>query len=55
MAKNKTFTGGRQSARTSQINKNAYFQLARMIRNAGKENKKHGTQPKSESPELHGG
>ena len=37
MARNRTFTGGKRSARTPSLDKNAYFQLARLIRNAGKE------------------
>ena len=52
MARNRTFTGGKRSARTPSLDKNAYFQLARMIRNAGKE-KKNGKNAKPEGIELH--
>lgn len=34
MAKNKSFTGGRKSVGTPTLNKTAYFQLIRQIRNA---------------------
>ena len=34
MPKNKTFTGSRQSVGTPTLNKEQYFQLIRMIRNA---------------------
>ena len=49
MAKNRTYTGGKRSARTNQLNKNQYFQLVRMIRNAGKE-KTDGKVAKPASP-----
>lgn len=41
MAKNKSFTGGRRSVGTPTLNKTAYFQLIRQIRNA-KEGGKDG-------------
>ena len=47
MAKNRSFTGGKQSARTPSLDKNAYFQLARMIRNAGKEKTSAKTEKQS--------
>ena len=37
MAKNKSFTGGRRSVGTKTLNKEQYFQLIKMIRNAKKE------------------
>ena len=37
MAKNRSFTGGRKSVGTPTLNKESYFQLIRMIRNAKKE------------------
>lgn len=52
MARNRTFTGGKRSARTPSLDKNAYFQLARMIRNAGKE-KKNGKNAKPEGSKLY--
>lgn len=36
MAKNRTYTGGKQCARPVTLNKSMYFQLIRKIRNAGK-------------------
>ena len=47
LAKNRSFTGGKQSARTPSLDKNAYFQLARMIRNAGKEKTSAKTEKQS--------
>lgn len=37
MAKNKTFTGGKRSARTPTLNKDAQFQIIRLKRNLMKE------------------
>lgn len=42
MARNRTFTGGKKSVGTPTLNRAAYFQLIRQIRNAKERGDKNG-------------